>query len=146
VTVNSTRGKDTMAAITAETFNEMIRLVPLAHHLGIRADSLKRGEARLVMPFGPGLSRPVNVVSGPALMTLADVALWAVVLSAIGPIEMAVTTSMTTNFLRKAEGCDIIAEARLLKLGRRLAVGAMEMVDAGSDEMVAYATGSYAIP
>ncbi|TAN56786.1 MAG: PaaI family thioesterase, partial [Magnetospirillum sp.] len=48
--------------------------------------------------------------------------------------------------LRKAEACDIIAEARLLKLGRRLAVGAVEMVDAGSDELVAYATGSYAIP
>jgi uncharacterized protein (TIGR00369 family) len=136
-----------MPAITAEVFNALLgEKLPMARQLGIRADSIGRGAARLVMPFGPHLTRPVDVVCGPALMTLADVALFAVVLSEIGPVEMAVTSNLNISFLRKAENCDIIAEARLLKLGRRLAMGAVELIAAGSDELVAHVTATYAIP
>jgi uncharacterized protein (TIGR00369 family) len=135
-----------MPAITPDEFNRLLEKVPMAINLGIRAEAIARGNARLRMPFAPVLTRPVDVVCGPALMTLADVALWASVLSAVGPIEMVVTTTMTVNFLRKAERCDVVAEASLLKLGRRLAVGAVELIDAGTDEIVCHATGSYAIP
>lgn len=135
-----------MAAITPDTFQRLQEKVPMAHALGIRALSIGEGEARLLMPFGPALVRPVNVVSGPALMTLADVAVWAAVLSVIGPKEMAVTTNLHMHFLRKAEATDIIAEARVLKMGRRLAVAAVELIAVAQDEMVAHATAGYAIP
>lgn len=136
-----------MPAITPQVFNEtLLAKVPLAVHMNIRAESIARGAARLVMPYGPHLARPVDTVSGPAMMTLADVALWAAVLSEAGPVEMVVTTSLTMNFLRKAGATDIIAEAKVLRMGRRLAVAAVELVADDTDEMIAHATASYAIP
>lgn len=136
-----------MAAISVEEFNrDFLIKVPMAANIGIHATQLAKGEATLLMPFSAALARPVDTVSGPALMTLADVAAWAVVLTVIGGQEMAVTTSLTMNFLRKAGASDIVAEAKILKMGRRLAVAAIELVSADSDEMVAHATATYAIP
>jgi uncharacterized protein (TIGR00369 family) len=136
-----------MPAITADEFNALAtEKLPMVKAMGIRAESISKGSARLIMPFGPHLTRPVDVVCGPALMTLADVALYAVVLSAIGRVEMAVTSNLNISFLRKAERCDIVAEASLMKLGRRLAMGAVELVAAGTDDLVAHATATYAIP
>ncbi len=136
-----------MPAISAEEFNALLtEKLPLALALGIRLESIGKGTARLIMPFAPLLTRPVDVVCGPALMTLADVALYAVVLSTIGRQEMAVTSNLNISFLRKAERCDIVAEASLLKQGRRLAMGAVELIAAGTDELVAHATATYAIP
>lgn len=136
-----------MAAISVPEFNdEFLVKVPMAAHIGIHATMLTKGEARLLMPFSQALARPVNTVSGPALMTLADVAAWAVVLTVVGRQEMAVTTSLTMNFLRMPGSADIVAEARILKMGRRLAVSAIELVRADNDEMVAHATATYAIP
>jgi uncharacterized protein (TIGR00369 family) len=136
-----------MAAISAETFNaQFLSKVPMAGHLNIRAEHIRRGSARLIMPYGPHLARPVDTVSGPAMMTLADVALWAAVLSMAGEEEMVVTTNLNVNFLRKAGAIDMVAEARVLKMGRRLAVAAVELVAANSDDLIAHATASYALP
>src|SRR3569833_678718 len=68
--------------------------------------------------------RPGGTVSGPTLMALADFAMYVVLLSAIGPVGLAVTTNLNINFQRKGQpGQDVQAEARLLQLGKRLAVG-----------------------
>lgn len=136
-----------MPAITAQIFNDqLLSKVPLAVHMNIRAEDVAKGLARLVMPYGPQLARPVDTVSGPAMMTLADVALWAAVLSIAGPVEMVVTTNLSMNFLRMAGASDVIAEAKVLKMGRRLAVAAVELIAADTDELIAHATASYAIP
>jgi uncharacterized protein (TIGR00369 family) len=136
-----------MPAITPEVFNsQLLSKVPLAVHMNIRCEAVAKGSARLVMPYGPHLARPIDVVSGPALMTLADVALWAAVLSEAGPVEMVVTTNLTMNFLRKAAASDVVAEAKLMKMGRRLAVAAVELVSADTDDLIAHATATYAIP
>lgn len=136
-----------MAAITPEIFNtQLLSKVPLAVHMNIRAEHIRKGAARLVMPYGPHLARPVETVSGPAMMTLADVSLWAAVLSMAGPVEMVVTTNLNMNFLKKAGAVDIVAEARVMKMGRRLAVAAVELVAADTDDLIAHATASYAIP
>jgi len=136
-----------MAAISVEEFNvEFLPKVPMAFNIGIRATQLVKNEARLSMPFSAALARPVDTVSGPALMTLADVAAWAVVLTVIGRQEMAVTTSLTMNFLRMPGSADIVAEAKILKMGRRLAVSAIELIRVDTDDLVAHATATYAIP
>lgn len=90
--------------------------------------------------------RPGGTVSGPALMTLADTAMYLAVLAMIGPVAMAVTTSLNINFLRKPAPQDVIAECRLLKLGSRLAVGDVTMFSADETEPVAQATVTYSIP
>ena len=102
--------------------------------------------ASLAMRIGDRHLRPGGTVSGPAMMTLADLAFYAVILAHAGPVALAVTTNLGFNFLRKPAPRDLVAEARLLKLGRRLAVGEALIRNAGSDEIVCHATGTYSLP
>ncbi len=80
------------------------------------------------------------------MMALADFAMYAAVLSAIGPVPLAVTTSLNINFLRRQGAGDLLAEANLMKLGKRLAVGAVDIRSDGSDDLVAHVTSTYSIP
>jgi acyl-coenzyme A thioesterase PaaI-like protein len=80
------------------------------------------------------------------MMELADVAMYVSVLAAIGWVPLAVTTQLNINFLRKPAACDLLAEGRLLKLGRRLAVGEVAIRSAGHDAIVAHATSTYSLP
>lgn len=91
--------------------------------------------------------RPGGTVSGPSMFALADVGVYLAVLSRIGPVALAVTTSCAMDFMRKpAAGVDLIAETRLLKLGKVLAVGDVLIRSKGSDAVVARASMTYAIP
>ncbi|MES2969676.1 MAG: PaaI family thioesterase [Pseudomonadota bacterium] len=91
--------------------------------------------------------RPGGTVSGPAMFGLADVAMYLAILSRIGPVALAVTTNCAIDFMRKpAAGRDLMAEARVLKLGRTLAVGDVLIFSDGSDAPVARASLTYSIP
>lgn len=91
--------------------------------------------------------RPGGTVSGPSMFALADVAMYLALLSRIGPVALAVTTNCAIDFLRKPEaGRDLLAETRLLKLGRSLAVGDVLIFGEGLAEPVARASLTYAIP
>ena len=91
--------------------------------------------------------RPGGTVSGPAIFALADVAMYLAILSRIGPVALAVTTNCSLDFMRKpAAGVDMLAEARVLKLGRSLAVGDVMLFSEGMREPVARAGLTYAIP
>ncbi|MBS9404635.1 PaaI family thioesterase [Halomonas sp. TRM85114] len=91
--------------------------------------------------------RPGASVSGPTMMGLADVCLYVAILAQIGPEPMAVTANLNCHFLRRARGDrDLIANARVVKLGRRLAVGEVQLFSAGDDAPVALVTATYALP
>lgn len=90
--------------------------------------------------------RPGGTVSGPAMFALADVALYIAILAQIGPVGLSVTTSFNINFLLKPQPGTLLGEARLLKLGKRLAVGEVTIRPQNSSEIVAHATGTYSIP
>jgi len=90
--------------------------------------------------------RPGGTVSGPPLFALADVAAYAAILAHIGPVALAVTTNLNINFLRKPSPGTVEAVARLLKLGKRLAVLDISLTDGASGELVAHATATYSIP
>jgi uncharacterized protein (TIGR00369 family) len=97
--------------------------------------------------FHDRMLRPGGTVSGPTLMALADVAMYVVLLSAIGPVGLAVTTNLNINFLRKgAPGQDVLAAAKLLKLGRRLAVGEVSLMSGTAPDPIAHVTATYSIP
>jgi uncharacterized protein (TIGR00369 family) len=100
----------------------------------------------LRLPVTKVHGRPGGTVSGPSLMALADGAAWLAVLAQIGPVAMAVTTSLHIDFLRKPALVDIVAEARLLKLGKALGVVDVALRASGHDEMVAKAQVTYSIP
>jgi uncharacterized protein (TIGR00369 family) len=106
------------------------------------------GSGRLTMMLDPEDRhlRPGGTVSGPTLFALADVAAYAVVLSHIGPVALAVTTSLNINFLRRPEPKRLTCEVRLLKLGKRLAVIEASIFQDEREELVAHATATYSIP
>lgn len=120
--------------------------LPLAALLGLRVEAIDYGRAVARMPFRRDLIRPGGTIAGPALMGLADFVMYAVVLSQIGPVELAVTTSLHINFLRKPGEADVLAEGRSLKLGKRLAVMDVMLHSEGETEPVAHVTGTYSIP
>lgn len=90
--------------------------------------------------------RPGGTISGPTMMELADFAMYVAVFSAIGPQPLAVTTNLNINFLRKPTRADLLADARLMKIGKRLAVGEVTIFSEGAEEPVAHVTATYSIP
>jgi uncharacterized protein (TIGR00369 family) len=91
--------------------------------------------------------RPGGTVSGPSIFALADVAMYLAILSRIGPVALAVTTNCAVDFMRKpVAGRDLLGEARVLKLGRSLAVGDVLVFSEGGADPVARASLTYSIP
>ncbi len=106
-----------------------------------------KASATVMHPVGHAELRPGGTVSGPVMMALADVALYVALLGEIGIVPLAVTTSLSFNFLRKpSPDKNILGVCRLLKIGRSLAMGEVSIYSEGNPEMVAHATGTYAIP
>jgi uncharacterized protein (TIGR00369 family) len=91
-------------------------------------------------------TRPGGTLSGPTMMALADNAAWLVILAHIGPVLLAVTTSLHIDFLRKPDVTDLLARATLIKLGSRLAVVDVDLYSRGSIDLVAKASVTYSIP
>jgi acyl-coenzyme A thioesterase PaaI-like protein len=90
--------------------------------------------------------RPGGTISGPVMMAVADFTMYVAVLSAVGWVPLAVTTNLNINFLKKPGARDLLAEAKLIKLGKRLAVGEVALRSDGDDELVAHVTSTYSIP
>ena len=136
-----------MPKVTAAQFEKLVRAgVPLADQLDPKAIRLEPGIAHLRIPFKPEFIRPGGTISGPILMALADLTMYAVVMTRIGPVEMAVTTHLGMSFMRRPLPGPLIAEGRLLKLGRRLAFGDILIFNEGDPEPVAQASVTYAVP
>src|SRR5580692_4986829 len=113
----------------------------------ISIESADGASCLLRQRYGDQMLRPGGTISGPTLMALADLAMYVVLLSAIGPVGLAVTTSLNINFLRKGEpGQDLLAAARLMKLGKRLAVGEVSLFSAAARDPIAHVTATYSIP
>ena len=101
---------------------------------------------RIRLPVTGAHGRPGGTVSGPTLMAMADAAAWLAILAQIGPVALAVTTSLHIDFLRKPALVDLVAEGRLLKLGKSLAVADVGLRSIGHEELVAKAQVTYSIP
>ena len=133
--------------ITAEAFAELATGgVPYVGQLGLVVERFERGRVTMRLPYQAILLRPGGTICGPAMMALADVTLYGVVLSAIGQVELAVTSDLNIHFLRKPKPGDLLAEGSLLKLGRSLAVGEVRLHTANDAALVAHVTATYAIP
>ena len=135
-----------MTRAEVEAFLE--RDFPQIHHGGrsYHVEAVGPLSARLRLAYHERHIRPGGTLSGPAMMALADLALYVAILANIGPVGLAVTTNLAFNFLRKPGPRDLIAECRLMKLGKRLAMGEVAMRSDGDDEIVCHATGTYSIP
>lgn len=135
--------------MSADEFRDVLdERLPFGAMMGLSVDYFESDHVRLRAVYSERFLRPGGTISGPVMMGLADAALYALVLSRIGPVELAVTTNLSINFLRRPAPGDIIADAKMLKLGKRLAVGEVSLYsESGSDEdPVAHVTGTYSIP
>ncbi len=130
----------------AEFDQLMAEEMPWAVEAGLTLDHIEQGTARMRQPFNEGMLRPGGTVSGPTMMMLADALMYAVVLSAVGKVPLAVTTNFSINFLNRPQPADLLAEGKALKIGRRLAVLEVSLYSEGQTEPVAHATGTYSIP
>ncbi len=114
--------------------------------LGIIVERVDERTITLRLPAQSAMIRPGGTISGPTMFSLADVSVWLLILAQIGPVALAVTTSVGMNFFRKPSPGDLVAEGELLKLGARLAVGHVRLHAEGSRELVADASITYSIP
>lgn len=113
----------------------------------VTVEDVGPGRARVRQAVGDAELRPGGTVSGPTMMAVADAASYAAVLSVIGLVPLAVTTSLNINFLRRPSAhAAIVGDATLLKVGRRLIVSEIRIYSEGDDAPVAHATTTYAIP
>lgn len=133
--------------LTAEALTEYLQQVfPNAASFA-HIESIGPMTARLRVPIQDQYLRPGGTVSGPTMFTLADTAFYVATMAMIGREAMTVTTSLTINFLARPPAADLIGEARILKLGRRLSVGDVTIWSAARDDgPVAHAAVTYAIP
>jgi uncharacterized protein (TIGR00369 family) len=113
---------------------------------GLAIEAVWERGCRVRQAFRQVSIRPGGTISGPTMMALADFAMYVAVLAAVGPMPLAVTINLNINFLRRPAQRDLVAEARLLKLGKRLATGEVTICSDGDEEPVAHVTSTYSIP
>lgn len=135
-----------MARVTPQQIQNLLREYQLDHEGHISIEALGKKSARARFHVGKKHLRPGDTVSGPTLMALADVAMYAALLGEIGLVPLAVTINLNINFLRKPEQKDVIGKAKLLKIGKRLAVGEVSLYSEGDSQPVAHVTCTYSIP
>ena len=137
-----------MERLSAHEVQALIRDgVPMVEDIDLRIEQVEGHRALARVPFQARLVRPGGTLSGPVQMALGDAAMYAVVLGALGRVEMAVTSQMNINFLARPAPVDLLAEARILRLSRRQAVCEVSLYSEGQeDQLVAHVTGTYALP
>ena len=136
-------------AMTADAIEALLKVeFPQAFFdgSGLSLERVEYGDIRVRKAFHEDHLRPGGTISGPTMMELADFAMYVAIFSAIGPQTLAVTTNLNINFLRKPGQVDLLADARLMKVGKRLAVGEVTIYSDGADEPVAHVTLTYSIP
>ncbi len=141
-----TRGKPALTMGELDSFLRAEFPQMLNGRSGLSIEEIWHGGARVQQAFREAFIRPGGTISGPTMMALADVAMYIAVLTAIGPVPLAVTIQLSINFLRKPAATDLVAEAELMKLGKKLAVGEVAIRSAGGADLVAHATSTYSIP
>ena len=131
-----------------ERINEISQFIHAAFpEANLKIVELNDEETVVHFPIDKRHWRPGGSVSGPTLFAAADAALYIAILGRFEAMKAAVTTALNINFLNKAHGNTVIvAKCRLLKIGSRQVVGEVSLFDQNTDELVAHATGTYALP
>jgi uncharacterized protein (TIGR00369 family) len=120
---------------------------PFFPEFGMKIESVDSdaGVARFI--YDEKWTRPYQIINGGTLMALADVAVYLAIFGRLGIVPLAVTNELKMNFLRPAIGGDILARAVLIKVGRRVVYGSVDVfMDGAPERLVAHATASYVLP
>ena len=133
--------------LTPEELNDFLHAAFPGAPRGYRVEEVTDGGVRLRAPVGQENTRPGGTISGPTMMALADAAAWMATLSRIGIVALAVTSTLTINFVEKPQPVDLVADAELLRLGTRSSLTEVRIYSGpAADLLVAQATVGYSIP
>lgn len=134
-------------ALSAAEVQAVIRSgLPEAEVRGLCVEAITPRGAIVRHPYSADSLRPGGTLSGPTMMALADAAMYAALLAHYDETLMAVTSQMTIHFLRRPPQGDLVGEAELLRVGGRSAVIEVRIHSPASEELVAVASGIYALP
>ncbi len=140
------RAMSTAPTMTVEQLQHFLEGAFPGGPLPYAVESITGDTIRMRLSVREENSRPGGTLSGPSLMALADCTAYLVIIGQLGPVALAVTTSLHIDFLRKPALIDVVAVGTLLKLGRQLGVAEVAMYSVGSDDVVAKAQVTYSIP
>ncbi len=117
------------------------------HYEKISIDDVSERSATIRHRIGKEELRPGGTVAGPVSMLLADVVIYVAILGELGRVPLTVTTSLNINFLRKPSADrDLIARCNLIKVGKTLVVGEVNLYSDGKPDLVAHVVGTYSVP
>lgn len=134
------------SVVTAEEVNTFYDSVFQGAGEQERVLEVRENYARVRQPVDPGNLRPGGYINGPTQMAIADSAAYVAIFTRIGITPMALTSNLNINFMRPCIGNAVIAEAEILKLGRTLAVIAVDIRAEGSDKLSSHAVVNYSLP
>jgi uncharacterized protein (TIGR00369 family) len=133
--------------LTADEFNRRIAAYPwFGTWMGVKATAISARGAAVRLEVRPEFLRHGGTVSGPIVMAVADVAMYAAIMGAVAHGERAVTSDMTMHFMRRPEGAVLTGEARILRRGKRSIVCAVDVFVDGQGDSVCHVVGTYALP
>ena len=136
-----------MSAVTIDEFVQITRAqLPLVEMLGFDVEELDSDKCVVRANYTEDYLRPGGTISGPIMMALADYAMYGAIMGRSGHAQMALTTNLHINFLLRPEPGDVMAEAKVLKLGKRLAVGTVDLFGNVANDLVAHVTCTYSLP
>ncbi|MGI9357478.1 MAG: PaaI family thioesterase [Rhizobiaceae bacterium] len=141
-----TNMKPVLAGPELRSFIEEVFPQSITDYPTMKVTSVEPGRVCLQLETDERHLRPGGTVSGPTLFSIADMGGYFCVLSHIGKEALAVTTNININFMRKANPGLLKAEARIMKLGKRLMVFDVSITQGEANNMIAHATGTYVIP
>ena len=101
--------------------------------------------AILRMPFSERICRNGGVVSGQALMAFADTAMVIANLAANRGYRQMTTVDQTTHFMRAVAASDVLADARIVRLGRTMSLGRVTLTSAADNKPVAMVSSAFAM-
>lgn len=133
--------------LTVEQANQILaqNFAPWVLDLRLTVESVDKGSARLLVPYSDRLVRVGGMICGQALMAIADTAMVIAVAAASGGFRPMTTVGQTISFMRPIANADVVAEAKVLRLGKTLAFGEIDLRAAERDELAAHVTTTYAI-
>ncbi len=138
---------ETQAAPTIPTLQQLLAdwFAPWVQDLGLRVESVGDGEVTVRLPFSDRLARIGGMVCGQAMMSAADTAMVLAIVSRLGTKQPMTTVQLNTSFLKPLSGQDALVTARIVRAGKSLVFGEIDIVSAGDGKSVCRASTTYAL-
>lgn len=127
--------------LNKQALNQLISRMPFNHHLGLKVSRVWADGLTLECAIRETLRNGLGTLHGGVTATLVDVSVGLAIIGQLGG-RMATTVELKVNYLRPATSGNVLARARIVKLGKTLAIGTAEIKDPHG-HVIAIGTATY---